>query len=133
MNDDVENTVRQWLAKADMDWGSVEILTEHPRCPRHAVCYHCQQYVEKLLKAILTLHQIEAPKTHDLRRLIQLSSPMAAELGALCDRADGMSLAGVAIRYPDNWREVSEADMKDMMALADEFAAILLPRLKMGE
>ena len=133
MSDDVQNAVRQWLAKAEMDWASVEILSEHLKCPRQAVCFHCQQYVEKLLKAILTLHQIETPRTHDLRRLIQLASPYARELDALSDRADALSLAGVEIRYPDNWRDVSDVEMREGIELAEEFATILLPRLNLNE
>jgi HEPN domain-containing protein len=129
----VKDAVMQWLAKADMDWASVEILSENPKGPRPAVCFHCQQYVEKLLKAFLTLHQIEAPRTHDLRRLIQLASPLVAGLDTLCDRADALSLSGIQIRYPDNWRDVPDSEMREMMALADEFAMILLPRLKPGE
>jgi HEPN domain-containing protein len=116
-----------------MDWVSVEILSENPRGPRQAVCFHCQQYVEKLLKAMLTLHQIEAPRTHDLRRLIQLASPIAPELAALSDRADALSMAGVEMRYPGNWRDVSDSEMGDMMKLAEEFATILLPRLKQSQ
>jgi HEPN domain-containing protein len=133
MSDDVESAVRQWLAKAEMDWVSVEILSENPRGPRQSVCFHCQQYVEKLLKAILTLHQIEAPRTHDLRRLIQVASPLAPELQALSDRADALSLSGVEIRYPDNWRDVTDSEMREMITLAEEFSAILLPHLKLGE
>jgi hypothetical protein len=52
-------------------------------------------------------------------------------LGALCDRADALSLSGVEIRYPDNWRDVSNSEMREMIALAEEFGAILLPRLKL--
>jgi len=129
MSDDIRDAVQQWLAKAEMDWASVEILSEHPRCPHPAVCFHCQQYVEKLLKAVLTRHGIEAPRTHDLRRLIQLASPSIADLDVLADRADQLSLSGVEIRYPDNWREVPENEMREMIALAEEFAAVILPRL----
>ena len=72
MNDDVLELVRQWIAKAESDWEAVEILSSHENCPCSVVCFHCQQYVEKLLKALLTLQGIEAPRTHNLRRLIQL-------------------------------------------------------------
>lgn len=130
MRDDIDDAVRQWLAKAEMDWASVEILSEHPNGPRQAICFHCQQYVEKLLKALLTHYQIEAPRTHDLRRLIQLAAPCAPRLPALADRADPLSMAGVEIRYPDEWREVPTEEMREMMVLAEEFAAIILPLLK---
>jgi HEPN domain-containing protein len=86
--------------------------------------------VEKLLKALLTRHQIEAPRTHDLRRLIQLAAPQAPALAALADRADALSLAGVEIRYPDDWRKVPAEEMGEMIQLAEDFAAILLPLLK---
>ena len=75
MSDQTHEAVKQWLAKANSDWAAIEILTASDRCPTEAVCFHCQQYVEKLLKTFLTLKGIEAPKTHDLRRLIQLASP----------------------------------------------------------
>jgi len=37
MSDNVKDAVRQWLAKAEMDWVSVEILSDNPRGPRPAV------------------------------------------------------------------------------------------------
>ena len=130
MTDEVDDAVGQWLAKANVDWTCVSILSAHPDGPRQAVCFHCQQYVEKLLKALLTRHQIEAPRTHDLRRLIQLVAPVASELGAFADRADLLSHAGVEIRYPDEWRVVSPDEMSVMIQLAKDFAAALLPLLK---
>ncbi len=66
MKDPIREAVKQWLAKAGSDWSTVEILMASEHCPTEAVCFHCQQYVEKILKALLTLKGIEAPKTHDL-------------------------------------------------------------------
>ena len=65
MNDDSGELVRQWKEKARNDWTAVEILLDSEQCPAETVCFHCQQFVEKLLKALLTQHCIEAPKTHD--------------------------------------------------------------------
>jgi HEPN domain-containing protein len=110
MSDEIDDAVRQWLAKANVDWTTVEILNLEARSPREAICFHCQQYTEKLLKALLTLHQIEAPRTHDLRRLIQLASPLADALDAFSDQADRLSQHGVQVRYPDDWREVGEEE-----------------------
>ena len=112
MSDEVVETVREWLAKASSDWLAIEILSGHSDCPRETVCFHCQQYVEKLLKALLTLHGIEAPRTHFLRRLIQLSSPLASNLSQFADRADSLSAHAVQTRRPDDWREVGESEMR---------------------
>jgi len=41
------------------------------------VCFHAQQAVEKSLKAMLALHDIEYPRRHDLDELIELTRPLS--------------------------------------------------------
>jgi len=130
MKDPVREAVKQWLAKADGDWAAVEILTASDRCPAETVCFHCQQYVEKLLKALLTLKGIEAPKTHDLRRLIQLAEPFEPKLIQLVDEADDLTVHGVQARYPGDFWQVEPAEMKRLLGLTKRFAGLLLPHLK---
>jgi len=50
MSDKQREAAGQWLVKAQSDWKSVVLLCGHKDCPRDSVCFHCQQYVEKLLK-----------------------------------------------------------------------------------
>jgi len=129
MNDETREAVRQWRAKAESDWTTVEILVRSDRCPADTVCFHCQQYVEKLLKALLTFHGVEAPKTHDLRRLIQLAEPFALQLRSLADKADALTAHGVRTRYPDDWRPIGPDEMSEIVSLAKEIAEVLLPEL----
>jgi len=130
MNEATVEAVRQWLKKAESDWQTVLILVAHEECPRDTVCFHCQQHVEKLMKALLTLHGIEAPRTHNLRRLIQLLEAVAADLAPLKDAADSLTAHGVSGRYPDDWREIAEDEMKEILDLTAEFRKILLPKLE---
>ncbi len=130
MNEKTREAVRQWLAKAQSDWDAVEILTASKRCPNETVCFHCQQFVEKLLKAILTQNGIEAPKTHDLRRLIQLAQPFAPELSLLVDVSDELTVHGVETRYPGEWRKIKKSEMKRVVDLTKRFSDILLLKLK---
>ena len=130
MNDQDREAVKQWLAKAKSDWDTVEILTASPRCPTDAVCFHCQQYVEKLLKALLTRNNIEAPKTHDLRRLIQLALPFAPELALLVDVSDELTIHGVETRYPGELRKIKKSEMKKVVELARKFSDIINLRLE---
>ncbi len=130
MNEATPEVVRQWVAKAQSDWETVLILAAHERCPRDTVCFHCQQHVEKLLKGLLTLHSIEAPRTHNLRRLIQLLETISADLLPLKDASDALTPHGVAGRYPDDWREIGEDEMKEILDLTLEFRKILLPKLE---
>jgi HEPN domain-containing protein len=129
MNDETAEAVRQWRAKAQSDWTAVEILLGSERCPADTVCFHCQQFVEKLLKALLTRHRIEAPRTHDLRRLIQLAEPFAPGLSGLSDSSDALTVHGVETRYPGDWREIKPTEMNEAVELARKLGDILLPKL----
>ena len=62
--------IREWIAKAESDLlAATHILKLGQRCPTDAVCFHSQQCAEKYLKALLVLHMIDFPKTHDLEAL----------------------------------------------------------------
>lgn len=130
MNDKIREATRQWRAKAQNDWKTVEILTASKQCPADVVCFHCQQYVEKLLKGFLTLKGIEALRTHDLRRLIQLAESFEPKLAQLADEADDLTAHGVQTRYPGDFWQVEPAEMKRLVVLSQKFADILLPRLE---
>jgi HEPN domain-containing protein len=130
MNDETQGSVQQWLARARVDWKTVEVLSGHADGPRESIAYHCQQYVEKMLKAILTMHGIEAPRTHDVRRLVQLAIPTVPELAGLEGSADQLTEYAVAIRYPDEWREIEEEEVRAVVVAAKRFAGVLLPRLE---
>ena len=129
MNDDIRESVRQWRGKAQSDWTTVEILLASEQCPADTVCFHCQQFVEKLLKALLTRYEIEAPKTHDLRRLIQLAQPYVPELSQLADSSDALTVHGVETRYPGEWRQIAPEEMNEVVELARKFGEILLGKL----
>lgn len=129
MNDDISELVQQWKQKALSDWRAVEILKNDKDCPCEVVCFHCQQFVEKLLKALLTLHNIEAPKTHDLRRLIDLAKKFAPELVLLSEPSDKLTFHGVETRYPGDSYPVSRTDMDEIIAISKEFGDILLKKL----
>jgi HEPN domain-containing protein len=129
MSDETQEAVRQWLARARADWDTVQVLTGHADSPRESIAFHCQQYVEKLLKAFLTMHGIEAPRTHDVRRLVQLALFAAPELSGLQGPADLLTEYAVAMRYPDEWREIEPEEVQQVVAVAKQFAGLLLPRI----
>ena len=83
---EIRRLVRQWLEKADLDYKAVLRIEPDPEL-REIAAFHAQQAVEKYLKAVLTRHQVEFPKTHVLRRLLILlggvEPAMAKELDAV--------------------------------------------------
>jgi HEPN domain-containing protein len=130
MNDNTQEAVRQWLARARADWETVRVLIGNADSPRESIAFHCQQYVEKLLKAFLTVQGIEAPRTHDVRRLVQLAASAAPELSEMVDSADLLTEHAVAMRYPDEWREIDAEEVQKMVAVAKRFADLLLSKIR---
>lgn len=54
----------EWIKIAHEDLQSAEYLFE--KSLYRMVCYHAQQTVEKLLKALLIEHEIDIPRIHNL-------------------------------------------------------------------
>jgi HEPN domain-containing protein len=92
--------------------------------------------VEKLLKALLTAGGVEAPKSHDIRRLTQLAASFSPDLIRLVEMADVLTAQAVEIRYPGGWHvdedtglhEVLEAARSYRVHLVAVLADIQLPR-----
>jgi HEPN domain-containing protein len=63
-------------------------------------CFHCQQSAEKYLKALLQERGLEAPRTHDLVRLLDLLTPHDTPLDGLRRRLNSLNAYAVEIRYP---------------------------------
>ena len=63
------------------------------------VCVHLQQAAEKLLKALLCVHDREYPLTHNIQVLVDLVSPEYPDLQRLRDPLSTVSPYAVEMRY----------------------------------
>jgi HEPN domain-containing protein len=61
--------------------------------------FHCQQAVEKSLKAALSSRGIEFPHTHDLDGLLELCEKDGLEVPRTLDGVDRLAPYGVHMRY----------------------------------
>ncbi len=70
MNEEVKN----WIIKANNDYKTVEKLINQPEKEiiTDTLCFHCQQYVEKSLKAYLIFHNKTFKKVHNMEYLVKL-------------------------------------------------------------
>ncbi|MBM3436651.1 MAG: HEPN domain-containing protein [Bacteroidetes bacterium] len=62
--------VQQWLVKANDDIVVIERLMEYEIVAKGAVGFHCQQAMEKFLKAFLIFHGIDIARTHNIEYLL---------------------------------------------------------------
>jgi HEPN domain-containing protein len=93
--------IEGWYLKADHDLiaAQKELASNEPLTD--IACFHCQQCVEKYLKAFLTFHGKKFPKTHVLEDLTFLCSEIDTTFEALTDQVADLTGFAVEIRYPD--------------------------------
>lgn len=95
------NIVDEWLKIAYDDYDSAQHLfdSKHPK-PLEIICYHCQQSVEKSLKAFLCAKSIEFQKTHDTGLLCKSCSELSNEFSRFQDACDELTIYATHTRYP---------------------------------
>jgi HEPN domain-containing protein len=70
---------RLMLEMAAADLQAIRNMPDPRRFTDSIFGFHCQQAVEKLLKAWLSISGVACPRTHDLRLLIQLVDDIAPQ------------------------------------------------------
>jgi HEPN domain-containing protein len=96
----VLTVIREWLLKAENDLRAAAHLAKlKENCPTDVVCFHAQQCVEKYLKAVLVLHLVDFPRTHDLAEIIALL-PARLRPRLTPEQLRKFKQYAVAIRYP---------------------------------
>ena len=120
-NEDIRNA-KEWFRFAQTDYGVAEHLfgNYHPK-PLEIICFHCQQAVEKCLKAIIVLYGSQGgmPKKHDLFLLLNQIKNMVKFEQNFYDYADILSPYSVAMRYP-NELHLEERHSEEALRIAKE-------------
>ena len=115
---EILSLVRQWVEKAEEDLRTAEhTLTLENDCPYGTVCFHAQQCSEKYLKALLTLHAIPFPKTHDLVVLLNLAGE-STTLGVDLLDIEPLNRYPVEARYPGDWESFTHEEAEEAVKLA---------------
>jgi len=93
-----------------MDLTAATVLNDYalPK-PLEIICYHAQQYTEKMLKGFILASGGDPPKKHDLPLLCDICAEVDARFERLRDICDFLTLFGVQPRYPHEL-EVLESD-----------------------
>lgn len=109
---------RAWLEKALMDLRSARVdLDATPPIVGDAL-FHCQQAVEKSIKALLTWHDQPFRKTHDLADLGARLAKLEPEMDDVLRRAAPLTEYAWKFRYPGEVSEPSAAEAHAAVELA---------------
>ncbi len=93
-----EPWLEEWVQKAEDDYRAATVLD--PADLPDVVCFHCQQCVEKYLKASLVRLGMPTRKTHNLTVLNDLAAGKDARFRELEEHLDFLNPFSVLGRYP---------------------------------
>jgi HEPN domain-containing protein len=84
------------------------------------MCFDAQQAAEKAVKAVLVLHEIEFPRTHELGELLALAHQAGEPIPDDLWEASGLSRYATHARYPGGEHRATENDYMDAVAMAEK-------------
>jgi len=125
----ITENVRRWLIKAIEDWKVIvhEMKLTQEEVATSAVCFHCQQFMEKVLKAYLTLKKVDFGKTHNLEFLLELCKRYDPDFGQI--DPGNLTFYAVAIRYPDEFYLPSFDEAKESYEIVQGFKGFVEKKL----
>jgi len=110
--------VQQWVTKAEHDLqNAAHTLRLGDSGPLDTVCFHAQQCVEKYLKALLSLHEIDFYRTHDISALLVLL-PIHLRPELTPEEQARLGDYAVVMRYPGDYEPVSLAEAEQAVKIA---------------
>jgi HEPN domain-containing protein len=115
---------RRWVAKADEDIAAAERLLSLDDSLAAVACFHSQQAVEKLIKALLVLAGVSFARTHDV---IQLSGLLPADLALPVPLPDLAPLNRYAVeaRYPIGGEPLTGEEARTALAVAQRVRGLV--------
>jgi HEPN domain-containing protein len=99
----------EWVEKAEEDFRVAVWIQREPVGSPNAIGFHCQQCVEKYLKALLMENGLPFGRTHDLDVLLDLAARQTASLEAFRHDLKFLSPFSVEARYPGISAEPADA------------------------
>ncbi len=120
---------KQWIMRADDDLRLAELIQKDNDPAYWAIAFHAQQCAEKALKGLLTFHDIRAGKTHDIEKLLRLSSPVVDELERFTEQAKTLSVYAVDSRYPVPHGDISNNEAIEAIETARKIFECVLNAL----
>ncbi|PKP60683.1 MAG: DNA-binding protein [Candidatus Altiarchaeales archaeon HGW-Altiarchaeales-1] len=116
----MDEYIKKWIIKAleDFKVAKHELSFPDEEVSTGAVCFHCQQVVEKLLKAYLISKNRDFGRTHDLTYLADLCSDYDKDFKKF--DLEELTYYAVEIRYPDEFYIPSIEETRECFEIASK-------------
>ena len=110
--------IKQWIIKGDHDLGTAKITYIHIPEYLDTVTFHCQQAVEKYLKAYLIYQSTEFRFSHDLIYLLDLITQKDSDFESYYDTLSELQGYATEVRYPNEAIFLSSENVENAMKIA---------------
>ena len=122
-----KNIVAQWIEKADNDLIAAKILIEANPLILDIACFHCQQAIEKYLKAFLIYNNQEVIFTHNLDFLAQQCSVLDVDFNNLDMK--NINQYAVKIRYPHDYHAPELSETEEYLQISESIKELVLSKI----
>ena len=123
-----QDRVRLYIDKANKDLKTALVLDKNNESFTEAIVFHCQQAVEKQLKAFLVKHNVDFPKTHDLEFLLDEAIAINKSLDQFSELAALFDEYAVEIRYEEV--TIGLSDVSIALQKTEEITQFIQQKLK---
>ena len=129
----IDEKVRKWVIKALEDYRTVENEFKLPEdeIVTSSVCFHSQQFVEKILKVYLVLKGVDFGKTHNLEFLLKLCSTKDKDFEML--DVGNLSDYAIEVRYPEEFYTPSLKEAKESFEIAKRVKKFIFAKMSLKE
>lgn len=129
MSDKNIELIKQWIIKGDHDLGTAKITWLHIPEYLDTVTFHCQQAVEKYLKAYLIYKAASFRFSHDLLYLLELIVAVDREFDKYFESLSELQSYAVEVRYPNETIFLSKEKVEKALKLAKEFRDLITGKI----
>jgi HEPN domain-containing protein len=119
--------IMSWIQKAEHDLISAQRLLEIEPMILDNACFHCQQAVEKYLKAFLIFHGLDIERTHNIIFLLS----QCANFDSIFGTIDPLNINAYAVqgRYPDTNLMPEKEEAESYYQLALQIRALVTEKI----
>jgi HEPN domain-containing protein len=118
--------IKRWIIKGDHDLGTARVTYLHIPEFLDTVTFHCQQAVEKYLKAYLIFQSAKFRFTHDLIYLLDLICQKDAEFEKYYDSVSELQSYAIEVRYPNETIFLSNEKVEKAMIIAKSLRELVM-------
>ena len=124
-----KDLINSWIKKAEKDLLAAEHELSFLNGVTESICFHCQQAVEKFLKAYLVFLGIPFTKTHEIGELVTKCENKDKEISAFKEVADKLTDYAIGVRYPEELLEPTLEEAKEAFEIANKMRRFILSRI----